>query len=514
MACQKKIVIIAGPNGAGKTTFAREFLPREAGCPDFINVDLIAVMGLAIAVLALSPAWAGEAAGQGAEWLKAVRAHADAMLEHGRDRYGKEHSPLFAEALDRKTLKLLEGDALKQAAGISRAAWGIRPNDRMLGGANPQHCQNLYQVLYALTAATGEKRYAAEADASLKWFLERCQSPATGLFWWGEHAGWDLAAEKPLATPQGNTHEFYRPWVLWERCWELAPEPCRRFALGLWEHQMGDQKAGDYSRHAAIDRHGPGTDAPYARHGGFYIETWAVAYAKTKDSVFLKAIETVAGALEAARLDKGMLVSGSKRTGGRTLSDVSLAISLWNAAERLPGELAERLRAQARANDAAFAKTRADRAPSVPKDQNLWSSGYGGSGGQTAGRANIWMLRWRQVKLDIYKQLILDAAQAYLEGEINLSYPVHPGTVGKAICLMLHAHELTGEEKWLARAERLAGEAIRLFMGDGCPLPRAAHSFEHYEAATDGDTLMMALLQLSAARQKPAVELPLVYCDR
>jgi predicted ABC-type ATPase len=38
----KRIMIIAGPNGAGKTTFAREFLPREAGCPDFINVDLIA----------------------------------------------------------------------------------------------------------------------------------------------------------------------------------------------------------------------------------------------------------------------------------------------------------------------------------------------------------------------------------------------------------------------------------------------------------------------------------------
>jgi predicted ABC-type ATPase len=37
-----KIVIIAGPNGAGKTTFAREFLPREAGLPEFINADLIA----------------------------------------------------------------------------------------------------------------------------------------------------------------------------------------------------------------------------------------------------------------------------------------------------------------------------------------------------------------------------------------------------------------------------------------------------------------------------------------
>lgn len=41
-----RVLIIAGPNGAGKTTFAREFLPNEAGCPVFINADLIAA-GLA-----------------------------------------------------------------------------------------------------------------------------------------------------------------------------------------------------------------------------------------------------------------------------------------------------------------------------------------------------------------------------------------------------------------------------------------------------------------------------------
>ncbi len=34
--------IIAGPNGAGKTTFAKEFLPRDAGCLEFVNVDMIA----------------------------------------------------------------------------------------------------------------------------------------------------------------------------------------------------------------------------------------------------------------------------------------------------------------------------------------------------------------------------------------------------------------------------------------------------------------------------------------
>jgi predicted ABC-type ATPase len=42
----RRIISIAGPNGAGKTTFARSFLPREGGCLNFINADLIAA-GLA-----------------------------------------------------------------------------------------------------------------------------------------------------------------------------------------------------------------------------------------------------------------------------------------------------------------------------------------------------------------------------------------------------------------------------------------------------------------------------------
>src|SRR5215217_2991182 len=42
MPKQRQIIIVAGPNGAGKTTFAREYLLKEAHCPDFVNVDLIA----------------------------------------------------------------------------------------------------------------------------------------------------------------------------------------------------------------------------------------------------------------------------------------------------------------------------------------------------------------------------------------------------------------------------------------------------------------------------------------
>lgn len=69
-ANNKRIVIIAGPNGAGKTTFAREFLPNEADCPNFVNADLIAA--------GLSP-FAPELAA-----FKAGRLMLEAIAEHVR----------------------------------------------------------------------------------------------------------------------------------------------------------------------------------------------------------------------------------------------------------------------------------------------------------------------------------------------------------------------------------------------------------------------------------------------
>jgi predicted ABC-type ATPase len=66
---EKRIVISAGPNGAGKTTFALEFLPNEAGCPLFVNADLIAA-GLS----PFDPALAAVKAGR--LMLQAIQEHA------------------------------------------------------------------------------------------------------------------------------------------------------------------------------------------------------------------------------------------------------------------------------------------------------------------------------------------------------------------------------------------------------------------------------------------------------
>ena len=477
-------------------------------------VRTAARLALALPVVFVIAAAAAEQPRPKPDYLKIVRDYADAMITQGRDVYGQQQSPLFAEALDRRSMRMLEGDELKRVAGIPREKWGIRPHDRMIAGGNPQHCQNLYQILYALAEVTGEERYAEEADRSLRFFFEHCQSPATGLFCWGEHAGWDFQSEKRIDKPAGNTHEFYRPWVLWDRSWPLAPDPSRRFALGLWEHQIGNHQTGDYSRHAAIDSHGPGTEAPYARHGGFYIETWAAAYEKTGQKVFLEAIESVLDGLERARVDEGgMLVSGSKRRGGRRAYDLSLAVSLGNAAPKVPPELAAKMREVAATNDKVFAGGAAGSSSSAGQaENNLWSNAYGG--GPPASTANVCILRWRQVGGDAYRRVVLQTADGYRSREVNLSEPVWPGTMGGVILLMLAAHELTGDDEYLVAADRFARQGVELFLGDGCSLPKASHVHDHYEAVTNGDTLMMALLHLWQVENEPAPKLDLVFTDR
>ena len=442
--------------------------------------------------------------------LKSVRAYADAMVAHSQG-----SPPLFAETLDRQTMRLLEGPLLKKAAAMGYDEWGIRAHDRMLNGANPQHDQNLYQILYALTQVTGNPKYAAAADRSLKFFLESCQAPATGLYYWGEHAGWDLSTNRPGKYSSGDTHEFFRPWVLWDKCWKLAPDSCRRFAQGLWEHQIGDHQTGAYSRHAAISKHGPGTTAPYPRHGGMYLETWAKAYAQTKDPLFLKAVETLVDGLEENRRNGGLTTSRNRdpQQPSGILFDVSLAISLGEAAPLLPEPAAGKLRDIAAQHDAEYTKAKTTNPLKIAPDANLWSDGYGGAGGEIASQACTAMVRYRQVGGGAYRQTVLDSAAAYLDRDIQLSFPIYPGTLGKVILLMLNAHQLSGEAKYLDRAGKLAVQSATLFL-NGSPLPKATHLHNHYEAITMGDTLMMALLQLWAVRQKPPIKLSLIFNDR
>jgi len=186
-----------------------------------------------------------------------------------------------------------------------------------------------------------------------------------------------------------------------------------------------------------------------------------------------------------------------------------LAISLEIAARHLPLELAKKLCSVAASNDLAFAQAHRAATGQLRGD---WSNAYG-SGGPSA-IANTCMLRYRQRPVDAYRSFILQTAQSYRGAKVNLNRPVWPGTVGNVILLQLNAYELSSEDKYLQAAHRFARRGAELFITDGCPLPQASHVHKHYEAVTNGDTLMMALLRLWLVQKRPGLEQSLIFTDR
>lgn len=454
------------------------------------------------------------------------------MLDKGRDVYGPEHSPLFAAALDRRTFQPPESPS---------AIEGIRSHDRALNGSNAMHHQNLYQVLYGLTAATGDPRYAEEADKALSFLLANCQSPATGLLAWGEHMSWNFFTERPDGFPEGggdpeertdDIHEFFRPWALFGRSLELNRDASLAMARGLWEHQIHDHETGEFSRHAQWSRHGTGVGNAYPRHGGFYIRIWGEAFAASGDEVFPKAIEKLLDFYESTASEKTGAIPCCTREDRKTImwppSNLGLAIDLAEIRPLVPS-LEARIDKFLEDLDRNFLELDHDPGPGgrgysagadtetlETFDEGLWTRsstwaiGYGSA--DNAFMAVLGIMRYRQNGDERYRDLALRAAQEYLETDPPSDAVLYPGNIARIIWLLLDAAELTGEERYRERARHFAALSQELFFDGESPLPKASTVDDHYEAITLGDSLMLSLLRLSWPPDAPAPGL--AYTDR
>jgi hypothetical protein len=463
-------------------------------------------------------------------YLKYLYLYADTMLAKGRDAYGRQESGLFLSALDRETLSPLTTRPASPA--------GIRREDRVglpweaLVGANPQHDENFLRLLYVLTQMSQKPEYRAAADAELKWFLENTGSPTTHLLPWGEHMSWNVMTDQPI----GDTHEFARPWVLWERCFELCPEASKRAALGLWEHQIGDQKTGSFDRHASYAKHGPGGGRDYPRHAGFYVRTWAEAYKHTRDPVFLTAIDTLLAHFEKKRDARGFIPERLNMPTAAAVSSLSLAIDCEGAAACVPDDLAERLRKFTATEDTVFCTlphdlkdqrgfvealdrtaTNAASAPaSAPASSTrftpLWEGMYGDF--TTASVGLMCVSRYENGGGAAYRDLVTAAADCYLRGAPAEDVDMWPMTLGHVISLELSAWRITAKDQYLRRARELGDMAIARYWEDK-PLPRASLQTGHYETITGADTLALALFDLHVSiLHITAVPVPVNTIDR
>jgi hypothetical protein len=376
-----------------------------------------------------------------------------------------------------------------------------------LVGANPQHDQNLLRLLYTLSELSGKPHYRAAADAEIKWFLDHARSPATDLLPWGEHMSWNTLTDEAMPRSRNAAHEFFRPWMLWDRSFDLAPEGARKFALGLWHHQIANHQTGAFDRHARYSEHGAAANMDFPRHAGFYIRTWAAAYARTHDSQFLAAIETLLGRFEQKRHHRtGLIESWTGQTNAWPLSSLSLAIDCAGAAHRVPEPLAGRLRKFAEHEDDVFVGlahpvksggflTTVNKATGERTGEHtpLWNARYGGS--TTAQVGMMCVARYENTGSTTYRELIFRAADAYLDSRPAETDDIWPVTFGHAISLQIAAWRHSAKPAYLDRARAFADLAVEKFWGTNA-LPKASYSSDHYESITGADTLALALVEL------------------
>ena len=469
-----------------------------------MRYSLLFVFGLTFRIQA---AEAPQAPAPQSPYIGVVYRYADAMLEAGRDAHGPRATGLLLSALDRATSQPL---AVRPPAPA-----GIREGDRVgvapepLVGANPQHDENLLRVLYTLSELSGQSGYRDAADAELKWFLRNAASTATHLLPWGEHMFWNVVADAPQPAAPRAVHEFFRPWLLWDRCFDLAPEASERFALGLWEHQVADQTRGAFNRHAPYWQHGPTDGMDFPRHAGFYIRTWAVAYDRTKNEEFSRAIDALLRRYEGKRHPQtGLIESTSGNPSANAALTLSLAIDCDGAAHRVPEPLAARLRAFADREDAIFCALPHElrgkggflvaldkvTAKSAGSATPLWDARYGGV--TTAQVGMMCAARYDNTGKIAYRDLIVAAADAYADALPEESLDAWPMTFGHAVSLQLAAWRHTARPAYFERARALADAAIARFWPDASPLPAASVKHRHYETITGADTLALALVEL------------------
>ncbi len=438
---------------------------------------------------------------------------------------------LFPSMLDRES-----GDMLRE---IPPAIHGQRDGDRAPRGSNLMHDHPTLGLMYDLDAAGIGDGYAAAADRYLQRFTKHCTDTVSGLFPWGEHSFWDLAADvvgsgHSPGEPERAIHDHLHqaPVWLWEKLWDFDPQCVERFAEGLdnhWTETNPDRgEALEYIRHAFINkiaRYPRGKrSCDFPRHGGFYMLDWSFAWLRTLRDEFHDQVGTMLDYWWEKRFPTGLLAVESRTAGeddtffgkASAFQTISLAVSLLDVAKliddvdpdragvmrsRAEAYLEGFLSAPHRPSERVFVNTCELASDEPSREASCWGSVYGSS---AAGGPAVLCLRAFEVTGD---GRLLDWARSVAEWYLETPFPddvaVPAVDAGMALQLLAGLCEVDDRERWLDDGLQLADTLADVYC-DG-RLCRGAAGIDRYESQMLPGYLLhgMARLALLARTDGP-----------
>ena len=192
----------------------------------------------------------GKAAPPTSTYLDKVRTTLDNLIDHGRDRYGTEHSPLFAAILHQDSLECPQTPPDYPTDPV-RLDPGRYKNRRAPGGGDVYFDQATLKSMDLMTQLTGDPRYRKAALDALRFALNRAVD-SKGFPAIGGHMYWDFYRDR-LAC-QGEHHELWNWPLAWDLWWDADPGRMKAYARLMWDWHVVDKTTGEINRHSDRQR--------------------------------------------------------------------------------------------------------------------------------------------------------------------------------------------------------------------------------------------------------------------
>lgn len=253
-------------------------------------------------------------------YLEPVRCTLDALIEHGTDRYGRIHSPIWMSILHVETLR-----APRDPLPLDEDARVQRRGRRAPGGSNLFLDQAMLRAARRLSALTNNAKYEEAAKAYVTFYLGHFIDPLTGLIEWGPHNFID-AFDDAVKYLEGHQHEIHGAFPFWPLLHTCAPEVIEREIAMIWEWHINHETA-ECGRHP--DR---GEGCSFAMTAGEFIAAFGFLHQVTGRP------EPVEWAVRAARVhwdsrnpETGLFPNQAER---QELPDLSESQLFWRRKNR------------------------------------------------------------------------------------------------------------------------------------------------------------------------------------
>ena len=172
----------------------------------------------------------------GRQYVEHVCRFADTVLADGRDKYGRDETPLFVDGLQVETLE--------------PAKWKRHGETWILSNFASQ--QPLLRTLDGLTALTGDAEYRRAAEDAARYALGHLRAP-NGLLYWGGHLAWDLQTERPVGQ-YADVHELKGHQPYYRLMWRVDSRRSADLMRAIWEAHVLDWSLLDYNRHGSTSK--------------------------------------------------------------------------------------------------------------------------------------------------------------------------------------------------------------------------------------------------------------------